>query len=122
MAARPLKILVVDDNVDMANSIGMLLKRLGHTIETAHDGHAALEAARTFSPDVILLDIGLPGLDGYRVAEALRRESAMAGVRLIAVSGYGQAEDRKRAEAAGFDLHLVKPVDFGALVSALSST
>jgi PAS domain S-box-containing protein len=116
----PLKVLIVDDNVDMAKSIGLLLGRLGHTISTAHDGPAALEAARAFSPDVILLDIGLPGLDGYRVAEALRREPAFANVRLIAVSGYGQAEDCKRAEAAGFDLHLVKPVDFAALVSALA--
>lgn len=68
---------------------------------------------------MILLDVGLPGLDGYRVAEALRREPAFATVRLIAISGYGQAEDRKLAQEAGFDLHLVKPVDFGALVSAL---
>jgi PAS domain S-box-containing protein len=118
---RPLRVLVVDDNVDMARSIGMLLAQLGHTLSTAHDGPAALEAARKFKPDVILLDIGLPGLDGYRVAEALRREPAFASVRLIAVSGYGQAEDRKRAEEAGFDLHLVKPVDMGTLVSALTA-
>ena len=118
---RPLRVLVVDDNVDMARGIGMLLAQLGHTLSTAHDGPAALEAARKFKPDVILLDIGLPGLDGYRVAEALRREPAFAGVRLIAISGYGQAEDRKRAEEAGFDLHLVKPVDMGTLVSALTA-
>jgi PAS domain S-box-containing protein len=118
---RRLRVLVVDDNVDMALSIGMLLSQLGHTLSTAHDGPAALEAARKFKPDVILLDIGLPGLDGYRVAEALRREPAFAEVRLIAVSGYGQAEDRKRAEEAGFDLHLVKPVDMGTLVSALTA-
>lgn len=117
---RPLRVLVVDDNVDMVRSISTLLALLGHTLSTAHDGPAALEAARKFKPDVILLDIGLPGLDGYRVAEALRREPAFAGVRLIAVSGYGQAEDRKRAEEAGFDLHLVKPVDRATLVSALT--
>jgi len=120
-SGRSLKILVVDDNVDMATSIGKLLGHLGHTIRIAHDGPAAINAAREFSPDVILLDIGLPGLDGYRVAEALRREAAFANVRLIAVSGYGQAEDCKRAQAAGFDTHLVKPVDFSALVSALAA-
>ncbi len=116
----PLRILVVDDNVDMANSLGTLLEQAGHTITTAHDGLAALAAARKFHPDAIVLDIGLPGLDGYRVAEALRREPAFANVRLVAVSGYGQAEDRNRAKAAGFDHHLVKPVDFGQLVTALS--
>ena len=116
----PLRILVVDDNVDMAKSLATLLERAGHTITTAHDGLAALAAARNFHPDAIVLDIGLPGLDGYRVAEALRREPAFANVRLVAVSGYGQAEDRNRAKAAGFDRHLVKPVDFGQLVTALS--
>ena len=121
ISAVPLKILIVDDNVDMALSIAALLVRQGHTIQTAHDGPAALQVARTFGPDAILLDIGLPGLDGYRVAEALRREAAFANVRLIAVSGYGQAEDCKRAQAAGFDSHLVKPVDFAALVSALAA-
>lgn len=119
--SRSLKILVVDDNVDMATSIGKLLGHLGHTVRMAHDGPAAIDAAREFSPDVILLDIGLPGLDGYRVAEALRREAAFANVRLIAISGYGQAEDCKRAQAAGFNTHLVKPVDFAALVSALAA-
>lgn len=120
LATGSLKILVVDDNVDMARSIATLLKSLGHKIVLAHDGPSALEHARSQGPDVILLDIGLPGIDGYRVAETLRREPAFGKVRLIAVSGYGQAEDRKRARDAGFDLHLVKPVDFGALVSAIS--
>ena len=118
--AGPLRILVVDDNVDMATSLGTLLEKAGHTINTAHDGLAALDAARRFQPDAIVLDIGLPGLDGYRVAEALRREPAFDNVRLVAVSGYGQAEDRSRAKAAGFDHHLVKPVDFSELVTVLS--
>lgn len=113
------KILVVDDNVDMAKGIAQLLEALGHEITVAHDGPSALELARRHEPHVILLDIGLPGLDGYRVAEALRREPAFAKVKLIAVSGYGQAEDQKRAHDAGFDLHLVKPVDFGTLVTAI---
>jgi len=116
----PLKILVVDDNVDMANTLAKLLEQAGHTITMAHDGLAALAAARRSRPDAVVLDIGLPGLDGYRVAEALRREPAFANVRLVAVSGYGQAEDRSRAKAAGFDHHLVKPVDLRQLVSALA--
>jgi two-component system CheB/CheR fusion protein len=121
-SARSLKILVVDDNVDMARSIATLLGKMGHTVSTAHDGPAALRSAREHSPEVILLDIGLPGLDGYRVAETLRREPELSHVRLIAVSGYGQAEDRQRAQEAGFDLHLVKPVDLSTLVSAISGS
>ncbi len=116
----PLRILVVDDNVDMAKSLGTLLEQAGHTITTAHDGLEALATARSFQPDAIVLDIGLPGLDGYRVAEALRREPAFTHVRLVAVSGYGQDEDRRRAKAAGFDYHLVKPVDLSQLVTALA--
>jgi PAS domain S-box-containing protein len=118
---RPLRILVVDDNVDMAGSLARLLEQAGHTTTTAHDGHAALAAARDFHPQVILLDIGLPGLDGYSVASALRREPELAGVRLVAISGYGAAEDRDRTKAAGFDHHLVKPVDFGQLTSVISN-
>ena len=101
-------------------SLGMLLEASG-----AHDHHGPRRAgrpraARSFAPDVILLDIGLPGLDGYRVAEALRREPAFSKVRLVAVCGYGQAEDRRRTKDAGFDHHLVKPVDFRELVSAIA--
>lgn len=121
-ANRPLRILVVDDNVDMAQSLAGLLQRAGHTTATAHDGHAALETARRFRPEVIVLDIGLPGLDGYSVAEALRREPELAGARLVAISGYGAANDRDRTKAAGFDDHLVKPVDFGQLVSVISKS
>jgi CheY-like chemotaxis protein len=116
----PQRILVVDDNVDMAQSLGKLLQQAGHTITTVYDGPSALEAAREFKPNVILLDIGLPGLDGYRVAEALRREPAFSQVRLVAVSGYGQLEDRNRAKAAGFDHHLVKPVDFAELTTFIA--
>jgi CheY-like chemotaxis protein len=104
----------------MANTLAKLLEQAGHTITMAHDGLAALAAARRSRPDAVVLDIGLPGLDGYRVAEALRREPAFANVRLVAVSGYGQAEDRSSAKAAGFDHHLVKPVDLRQLVSALA--
>ena len=111
LATGSLKILVVDDNVDMARSIATLLKSLGHKIVLAHDGPSALEHARSQGPDVILLDIGLPGMNGYEVA---RRVRAMPGghvIRLVALTGYGQAEDRRRALDAGFDDHLVKPVE-----------
>ncbi len=116
-----MRILVVDDNVDTATSISSLLSRKGHTSTVAHDGHSALDVARSFAPDVVLLDLGLPGLDGYRVAQTLRSELQFANVRFIALSGYGQPEDRKRSRAAGFDDHLVKPIEFDKLLSVLSS-
>jgi PAS domain S-box-containing protein len=122
IAPHPLRILVVDDNVDMARSLARLLEQAGNAVTTAHDGHAALAAARRFRPQVIVLDIGLPGLDGYSVAETLRRDPELAGIRLVAVSGYGAAEDRDRTRAAGFDHHLVKPVDFDQLVSVISKS
>ncbi len=115
------KVLVVDDNVDTAQSISNLLERKGYTAAMAHDGHAALELARKFSPDVVLLDLGLPGLDGYRVAQMLRKEAEFANVRLIALSGYGQPADKKRSQEAGFNEHLVKPVAFHTLLTMLST-
>jgi CheY-like chemotaxis protein len=105
------RILIVDDNVDSADSLAILLKGAGHEVWTAHDGPAAIEAARARRPGVVLLDIGLPRLDGYEVARRLRRESDLPGVRLIAMTGYSQDADRRKAEEAGFDHHLVKPVD-----------
>jgi CheY-like chemotaxis protein len=119
-SAAPQRMLVVDDNVDTARSIALLLGRLGHKIEIAHDGYAALETAKSFLPDVILLDLGLPGLDGYKVAERLRNDSGFHHARLIALSGYGQPEDRKRSKEVGFDQHLVKPVDFETLLAAIA--
>ena len=97
-----------------------LLKLLGHDVRIAHDGPAALEAARSFRPEFVLLDIGLPGMDGYEVATGSRQEESCAGAVLIAVSGYGQEEDRRRSKEAGFDHHLVKPVDHDALLTLLS--
>ncbi|HEY1376236.1 MAG TPA: ATP-binding protein [Gemmataceae bacterium] len=111
----PLKVLVVDDNVDAARMAGLLLKLWGHDARTAHDGPAALAVADTFRPDVVLLDIGLPGLNGYEVADRLRAVPGLAGVRLVAVTGYGHEEDRRRSAAAGFAGHLVKPVEPAAL-------
>ncbi len=113
------RILVVDDNVDTAAGLSRLLARRGYVVELAHDGPTALEKARIFAPAVVLLDIGLPGMDGYQVAGCLRADPATAGAVILALSGYGQAEDRTRSRAAGFDHHLVKPIDFGVLETLL---
>ena len=118
-----LRILVVDDNRDSANSLALLLEDLGHTVRTAHDGEAALAAAHAFGPDAVVLDIGLPRLDGYEVARRLRAapapdpETGGAGAQplLIALTGYGHEENRLQAKAAGFDHHFAKPVDLDVL-------
>jgi len=115
----PCRILVVDDNIDAASTLGMLLRLDGHVTRLAHDGMAALEVAEQFAPDVVLLDIGLPKLDGYEVAKRLRAQPGGEDTVLIAISGYGQEEDRRRAHQAGFNRHLTKPVDFEVLRSAL---
>jgi two-component system CheB/CheR fusion protein len=114
------RVLVVDDNVDSAESLALLLRLYGHDVRLAHDGLTALEEVRASAPDVVLLDIGLPKMDGYAVARHLREEPAFAHVKLIAMTGYGQDEDRRRAKEAGFDHHLVKPVDFDALRDLLA--
>jgi PAS domain S-box-containing protein len=105
----PRRILVVDDNRDTAESLALLLRGAGHQVRTAHDGPAALEAVRNFHPKVVLLDIGLPRMDGYEVARLLRQEHHKEGMVLVALTGYGQEEDRHRSQEAGFDHHLVKP-------------
>lgn len=114
------RVLVVDDNADAAGTLAMLLKLGGHEVRVAHDGHAALEAAGSFAPEIVLLDIGLPGLDGYEVAKRMRSRPETAAALLVAVSGYGQEEDRRRSREAGFDHHLIKPVDFQVLRDVLS--
>ncbi len=98
----------------------MILGLVGHEVRAINDGREALEQALSFRPAVILLDIGLPGMDGYEIARRFRKESRLADVHLIAVTGYGQWEDKQRAEAAGFDEHLLKPIDFRALERALA--
>jgi CheY-like chemotaxis protein/anti-sigma regulatory factor (Ser/Thr protein kinase) len=118
-ARRPARVLVVDDNVDAASSLALLLKLDGHEVRLAHDGPGALQAARAFAPEVILLDIGLPGLSGYEVARELRRDPAFEAVTLIALTGYGQADDRRRSKASGFDHHLTKPIDDAVLATLL---
>jgi CheY-like chemotaxis protein len=113
--ARPLRVLLVDDVADTRKIFGRLLEILGNQVCTAHDGPSALQAALEFHPDVVLLDIGLPGMDGYEVAQRMRQEPALQNVVLVAVTGYGQGSDRQHSEEAGFDHHLVKPPDIGAL-------
>ena len=111
-ARAPRRVLVVDDNADTARTMSRLLSLSGHEVRVALDGDAALAEADAWGPDVVLLDIGLPGRDGYQVAEALRSRPALAGTALVAVTGYGQDSDRRRSAGSGFDHHLVKPVDF----------
>jgi CheY-like chemotaxis protein len=116
---RAQRVLIVDDNRDAAATLARLLRLMGHQVETAHHGHLALEVATRVGPDVILLDIGLPGLDGFSVCRRLRQHAMTAGARIIAVTGYTQEEDRRRSREAGFDAHLVKPVDLEALEDLL---
>ncbi len=105
------RVLVVDDNVDAAELLGEVLEMDGHRVTVVHDGTAALERMGAEEPEVIFLDIGLPGMDGYEVARRIRERAGGAGPRLVAVTGYGQASDRQRSREAGFDAHLVKPVE-----------
>jgi CheY-like chemotaxis protein len=119
-ARQPRRVLVVDDNVDGATTFGAMLRLLGYAVEVATDGMAALEIADRFHPDVVLLDIAMPTLDGYQVARRLRASSAGVAMVLIAITGWGQEEDRRRTAEAGFDHHLVKPVDPGALAKLLA--
>ncbi|HLE84701.1 MAG TPA: ATP-binding protein [Thermoanaerobaculia bacterium] len=118
----PLRILVVDDNRDSAESLGMLFRLLGHEVRVAHDGLEAVAVAAELRPDAVVLDIGLPKLDGYGVAARIRGEEWGREATLIAVTGWGQEEDKERARAAGFDHHLVKPVDPTALIKLLSGS
>lgn len=115
----PRRILVVDDNVDGAETIAMLLTLFGHTVKTVHNGPDALEAAHSFQPGVMFLDIGLPGMSGYEVAQQLRSDSNMNGLILVALTGWGSEEDRQRAQSVGFDYHLTKPVGMEKLQSLL---
>jgi CheY-like chemotaxis protein len=118
----PSRVLVVEDNIDAAQSLRMLLKMGGHEVAVAHDGPTALETAGSFRPELVLCDLGLPGgMSGYDVARALRQSPETAATSLIALSGYGRDEDRRRSHEAGFDLHLTKPVDFARLRQILAS-
>ncbi|WP_454873764.1 chemotaxis protein CheB [Paraburkholderia xenovorans] len=113
--APPRRVLIIDDNADASEALAMILASEGHVVATRLDGQQGLEASTTFRPDVVLLDIGLPGMDGYEVAQKLRGSAATRDTLLVAVTGYGQPGDQLRSAAAGFDHHLVKPVDIEAL-------
>ena len=115
------RILVVDDNRDAADSLGVLLQTLGADVRVVHDGKAALDAFDAFHPRVTLLDIGMPGMDGYEVARRIRARPDAQGTALIALTGWGQERDRRRTAEAGFDCHLTKPVDINTVVAALAS-
>ena len=115
------RILIIDDNRDAAETLRLLLNLTGHATTVAYAGPAGMEQARSFHPDVVLCDIGLPEMDGYAVARKLRQDPVTEMAYLIAVTGYGQDEDRNKALAAGFDLHLTKPVDPVELQKVLDS-
>jgi PAS domain S-box-containing protein len=118
-ANQGLRLLLAEDNQDTAETMASLLRKLGHEVEVAHDGSAALRAIQIFRPDVLLVDIGLPVVNGYQVAERVRQQPELEHILLIALTGYGRQEDCERARAAGFDHHLVKPVDLVKLQELL---
>lgn len=120
-APRRFKILVVDDNHDSALSLALMLSIMGHDTRTAHDGESALSTAETFLPDVMLLDIGLPKLNGYEVAQRIREQAWGESMFLIAVTGWGQDEDRQRSSEVGLNVHMVKPVEPAALEKLLAA-
>lgn len=120
-AAPSLRVLIVDDNVDAATSLEMLLQESGHQVWIAQTGPAALAAALKHRPDVMLLDIGLPGFDGYEVAQRIRRQPLLHEIVLVAMTGYGHETDRQHSQKAGFDHHLIKPVDFGKVQQILAN-
>lgn len=113
------KILIVDDCADTADSLARLLQMWGHDARAAYDGTEALRLARDQRPEVVILDVGLPGMDGYEVARQLRAGAGGEGILILVASGYGSAEDRRRSEQAGCDGHLMKPVDLAALQAFL---
>jgi CheY-like chemotaxis protein len=120
-APRRFRILVVDDNHDSALSMAMMLQIMGHDTRTAHDGESALSTAEAFLPEVVLLDIGLPKLNGYEVAQRIREKTWGQSMYLIAVTGWGQDEDRQRSSEVGLNLHMVKPVEPAALEKLLAA-
>ena len=113
--------LAVDDNVDAVQNLALLLKMSGHEVQLAYDGPSALEVALAMRPDVVLLDIGLPGLTGYEVAQWIRQQPALKDTVLVALTGYGRATDRQLSREAGFDHHLVKPADFREVEQILAT-
>lgn len=119
-AKHTFRILVVDDNQDSALSLAMMLSIMGHETRTAHDGESAVATAETFLPEVVLLDIGLPKLNGYEVAQRIREKAWGTSMFLIAVTGWGQEEDRQRSAEVGLNVHMVKPVEPSVLEKLLA--
>jgi len=115
------RILVVDDNVDSAESLAELMRLGGHEVRTAYTGPTAVETATAFRPEVVLLDIGLPILNGYDAARRIREQPWGKDMVLVALTGWGQEEDRRKSKDAGFDLHMVKPVDLNVLTERLAA-
>jgi CheY-like chemotaxis protein len=120
IGARCRRVLIVEDNADAREGLRLLLTFAGHEVETAEDASSALDKLRTFQPDVALIDIGLPGIDGYGLARMARQTPEARGAYLIALTGYGQVEDRQQALAAGFDAHITKPIDTTKLCDFLA--
>jgi CheY-like chemotaxis protein len=121
-AAGSRRIMIVEDQRDAAEMLAMLLTAQAHEVQIAADGHAALQSVGQFRPDVMLIDIGLPGMSGYDLAERIRRDPSLGHVLLVALTGYGGPDDRTRALESGFDHHVVKPIDEGALEELLRIT
>jgi CheY-like chemotaxis protein len=120
IAAAPRRILVTDDNRDAARSLALLLKYDGHEVEMAYDGRQAIAKAEDWRPDVMLLDLGMPEMNGYDVCRSIRQTQWGKGIRIVALTGWGQEQDRRNTHDAGFDAHLVKPVDVSALKDVLA--
>ena len=116
-----LRVLIVEDHKDVAEMLNLALSSKGHRVRVAYDATAALRICAEFQPDVALLDIGLPGMDGSQLADQLRQAPGMEGVRIVAVTGSGEPTDRRRSRIGGFDRHLVKPIDLDALERILCS-
>jgi CheY-like chemotaxis protein len=113
------RVLVIDDDVDCADTVGMVLRRLGAEVRVAYSGAAGLELCQSFKPDLVFLDIGMPQMDGYATVTALRALDRPRRLRIVALTGWGQVEDQERTLAAGFDHHLVKPADLAELRALL---
>jgi CheY-like chemotaxis protein len=113
------RILVADDNIDAASSLGMLLEMMGHEVCIVHDGVEAIEKATTFGPDIILLDLGMPQLNGYEACARIREQPSNKGTLIVALTGWTQDDKKQRSQQAGFDFHLIKPVELPALEKLL---
>src|SRR5262249_50536520 len=116
----PVRVLIVEDDQDTGESMARLLRIFGYEVDLAREGHQAIEKAVRQPPDFVLLDIGLPGIDGYQIALTLKRTEPCKDTIIIAVTGYGQSEDRQQSHAAGIDHHLVKPIDHGILLALMA--